>query len=102
MRDSMPVARNRVRASAVALPPPEPLPVLEVDQFVLEEAVVDDGEPAAGHEPSRREGGGAELFGPSLGHQAAFDHGEGTFGVRRRPPVRAAGGAPAAGGPSTG
>jgi hypothetical protein len=29
----------------------------DVDQFVLEEALVDDGQPAGRHEPTGREGG---------------------------------------------
>ena len=67
-RDSMPVARSRVRASVLAGRPGR-RPVRRrrdrhVDELVLEQALVDDGQARRLHEPARREGGRRSLLGP--------------------------------------
>ena len=89
-RDSIPVARNSVRANVWAAPLPcwlggvwlgSGLPgaglsggPVDVDQFVLEETLVDDGEPAGRHEPTGRERGKAELVGPTFCRQPPLHH----------------------------
>ena len=53
---------------------------MEVDQLVLEQALVGDGEPAGRHEPAGREGGQADLGGPALGREPPLDDGERALG----------------------
>ena len=57
---------------------------LDVDQLVLEQPFVGDGQPAGGHEAPRREGGEPELVGPALGLEPPVHHGEGALGVGAR------------------
>ena len=53
----------------------------QIDQLVLDQTLVDHGQPSARDEPPRREGGGAELVGTVLGRQSPFDDGEGGLGL---------------------
>ncbi len=80
--DSIPVARSRVSAM---VPGPGPVigHVVDVDELVLEEALVDDGQPSGAHEAARREGGQPELLGLPFGGEPAFDLGEGALGPGR-------------------
>ena len=82
-RDSIPVARSRVRASVPAAGRPSPAVVVDVDELVLEQALVDHGQAAGPHEPAGGEGGQPELLGPSLGGEPPLDHGEGALGAGR-------------------
>ena len=74
------------------------LALVEVDQLVLEQTLVGDGEPAGGHEAPRRVGGQPLLGGAALGGEAALDGAR----TRTRPPrwwpARAGAGGPGAGG----
>ena len=71
--------------------------LVEVDQLVLQQALVGDGEPAGRHEPAGRVRGQAHLGGPALGHQPPLHGGEGALGHRRGGPRWAAAGGPGAG-----
>ena len=62
--------------------------VVEVDQLVLEQPLVGDGEPAGGDEAARRVGGEPLLGGTALGDQPALDGGEGALGHRRAGSLR--------------
>ena len=80
-RDSMPGGPQQGQRQGAA-PGLDLVPVADqIDQLVLEQALVDHGQPSARDEPPRREGGRAELVGTVLGRQSPFDDGEGALGL---------------------
>ncbi len=60
----------------------------QVDQLVLEQALMDHGQAAGGHEPPGREGGQPELLLPPFGGQPPFDDREGALGPGGRRSLR--------------
>ena len=96
----MPVERSTVSAIVAAASPSGPGP--DVDELVLADPVVDDGQAAGGHEAAGGRGRQTELVGTALGRESPLDHGEGALGPRRPGRLGQRAGAPGGGGPGSG